>query len=70
LRLSIDQILGPLALGAAARAHPVLVIFCFLAGGALFGIIGVILAVPSALVIRTTLAILYDEPPTADRNRQ
>jgi predicted PurR-regulated permease PerM len=70
LRLSIDQILGPLALGAAARVHPVMVIFCFLSGGALFGIAGVILAVPSALVIRTTLAILYDEPPAIDRNRQ
>jgi predicted PurR-regulated permease PerM len=62
LRLSIDQILGPLALGTAARVHPAMVIFCFLLGGALFGIAGVILAVPSVLVIRTTLAILYDEP--------
>ena len=70
LRLSIDQILGPLALGAAARVHPVMVIFCFLAGGALFGIPGLILAMPAALVIRTTLAILYDEPPVVDRNHQ
>jgi predicted PurR-regulated permease PerM len=70
LRLSIDQILGPLALGTAARVHPVLVIFCFLCGGALFGIAGVVLAVPSALVIRTTLAILYDEPRAHDRNHQ
>jgi predicted PurR-regulated permease PerM len=70
LRLSIDQILGPLALGAAARVHPVMVIFCFLAGGALFGIPGLILAMPAALVIRTTLAILYDEPPVVGRNHQ
>jgi predicted PurR-regulated permease PerM len=70
LRLSIDQIFGPLALGTAARVHPVLVIFCFLCGGALFGIAGIILAVPSALVIRTTLAILYDEPPARDHNHQ
>jgi len=65
LRLSIDQLLGPLVLGSAARVHPVAVIFCFVAGGALFGIIGVILSVPAALVVRTTLAILYDEPQTA-----
>jgi predicted PurR-regulated permease PerM len=48
-------------LGAAGRVHPVLIIFCFLAGGTLFGVIGVITAVPVALVIKTTLAVLYDE---------
>jgi predicted PurR-regulated permease PerM len=62
LRLSIDQLFGPLVLGAAARVHPALVIFCFLAGGTLFGVVGVITAVPVALVIKTTLAALYDEP--------
>lgn len=62
LRISIDQFFGPLALGAAARVHPVLVILCFLAGGLLFGVIGVIMAVPVALVVKVTLAMLYDEP--------
>jgi predicted PurR-regulated permease PerM len=61
LRLSIDQLFGPLALGTAARVHPVLVIFCFLAGGLLFGIPGVILAIPVALTVKVTLSILYDE---------
>jgi predicted PurR-regulated permease PerM len=65
LRLSIDQIYGPIVLGSAARVHPVVIIFCFLAGGVLFGIVGIILAVPAALVVRTTLAILYDEPRPA-----
>jgi predicted PurR-regulated permease PerM len=65
LRLSIDQLLGPIVLGTAARLHPVVVIFCLLAGGALFGIVGIILAVPAALVLRTTLAILYDETQAA-----
>jgi predicted PurR-regulated permease PerM len=65
LRLSIDQLLGPIVLGKASRVHPVGVIFCFLAGGMLFGIVGIILAVPVALVVRTTLAILYDEPRAA-----
>jgi len=62
LRLSIDQLFGPLALGAAARLHPVVIIFCFIAGGVLFGIAGVIMAVPVALGIKTCLAALYDEP--------
>jgi predicted PurR-regulated permease PerM len=62
LRISIDQLFGPLALGAAARVHPVLVIFCFLSGALLFGVVGVIMAVPVALIVRVTLALLYDEP--------
>jgi predicted PurR-regulated permease PerM len=61
LRLSIDQLFGPVVLGAAARVHPVLIIFCFLSGGVLFGIAGVIMAVPVALVVKITLATLYDE---------
>jgi predicted PurR-regulated permease PerM len=64
LRISIDQLFGPLALGAAARLHPALVIFCFLSGALLFGMIGVIMAVPVALVVKVTLALLYDEPAT------
>jgi predicted PurR-regulated permease PerM len=62
LRLSIDQLFGPLALGSAARLHPTLIIFCFLAGGFLFGVSGVILAVPVALTTKVTLTILYDDP--------
>lgn len=61
LRLSIDQIVGPLVLGGAANVHPVLIIFCFLAGAVLLGIPGVIIAVPVALMIKNTLATLYGE---------
>jgi len=68
LRLSIDQLFGPVVLGAAGRVHPVLTVFCFLAGGTLFGIVGVIISVPIALVIKSTLAALYDEPPGGSTN--
>ncbi len=61
LRLSIDQLLGPIVLGTAAHVHPVLIIFCFLAGGIVFGIPGVILAVPVALLVKSTLATLYGD---------
>jgi predicted PurR-regulated permease PerM len=61
LRLSIDQLIGPLVLGSAARVHPVLVLFCFLAGGALFGVVGMILAVPAALLVKVTLSVVYRE---------
>ena len=62
LRLSIDQLFGPIVLGKAARLPPVLIIFCFMAGGVLFGIVGVILAIPVALTIRIVLEIIYEEP--------
>lgn len=60
LRLSIDQFFGPLVLGKAARVRPVLVIFCFLAGGLLLGVSGVILAVPVALAIKVALGMRHE----------
>jgi predicted PurR-regulated permease PerM len=62
LRISIDQFIGPLVLGRAASVSPVLVIFAFLVGGLMFGISGVILALPIALGARVTLQVLYEEP--------
>ncbi|MGH6813150.1 MAG: AI-2E family transporter [Methylocella sp.] len=62
LRLSIDQLVGPVVLGRASAVPPALIIFCFLTGGVLFGIPGVILAVPVALTIKIVLATLYQEP--------
>ena len=62
LRLSIDQIVGPLILGSAARLHPVVIIFAFLTGAALFGIIGLLLAVPVAASIKIVLTMYYAEP--------
>ncbi len=67
LRVSIDQFFGPIVLGSAARVRPIVVIFCFLAGGILFGIVGVILAVPIALTVKVVLAVMYREPHTEPR---
>jgi predicted PurR-regulated permease PerM len=64
LRVSIDQLFGPLVLGRAVRVPPALIIFCFLAGAALLGIVGVIVAVPAALAVKLVLAKLYGEPHT------
>jgi predicted PurR-regulated permease PerM len=61
LRLSIDQIVGPIVLGRAAHVHPVLIIFCFLAGGIVLGIPGIVLAVPLALLVKSTLATVYGD---------
>jgi predicted PurR-regulated permease PerM len=61
LRISIDEFFGPIVLGKAAYLRPVLVIFCFLAGGMLFGIVGVIMAVPVALAVKAFLGEVYHE---------
>jgi len=45
------NILTPQLLGDRVHLHPVWVIFALFAGGALFGFIGVVLAVPAAAVI-------------------
>ncbi|HEY3777661.1 MAG TPA: AI-2E family transporter [Rhizomicrobium sp.] len=62
LRISIDQLIGPIVLGRAARVQPSVVIFCFLAGAILFGVPGVVMAVPVALTIKVVLGVLYNEP--------
>jgi predicted PurR-regulated permease PerM len=67
LRLSIDQLIGPLVLGRAALASPVLIIFAFMVGGLLFGVLGIILAVPVALAVKVTLATVYEEGRAAPR---
>ena len=59
LRVSIDQFFGPIVLGKAAYIRPVMVIFCFLAGAVLFGIVGVVLAIPVALTVKVSLQELY-----------
>lgn len=46
-----QMVLTPLMLGEAIGLHPVWVIFAVLAGGQLFGFIGVLLALPSAATI-------------------
>lgn len=62
LRLVIDQVVGPLILGRAVRLSPVVILFAFLAGGTLYGPLGVLLAVPAAATLKIVLAAYYDEP--------
>ena len=62
LRLSIDNIIGPIVLGHAARLHPVVVIAGFVCGAMLFGVVGLLLAVPMAVCIKIALEHYYAEP--------
>jgi predicted PurR-regulated permease PerM len=66
LRLSIDNLVGPFALGRAVRVHPVIVIFGFVIGAVLFGVIGLVLAVPTAACVKLVLQRYYAEPIAPD----
>lgn len=63
MRLIIDQVVGPLILGRAVQIHPVVVIFAMLCGGVLFGVLGVLLAVPVAASTKIALRLLYNDTP-------
>jgi predicted PurR-regulated permease PerM len=49
-------------LGRAARLHPTVVMFAFLAGGLFLGVAGVILAVPVAASVKVVLDHYYSQP--------
>jgi predicted PurR-regulated permease PerM len=55
------HILAPRILGGHLRLHPAVVIFALLAGNALMGILGVLLAAPLAATINTILTYLVTE---------
>ena len=61
LRVSVDNVVGPLVLGRAVTLHPVVVIIAFLMGASLFGIIGVFVAVPVAAAVKIVLGVWYGE---------
>ena len=67
LRHAEDYFVIPLVIGRIVRLHPAVVIFALLGGGALFGLIGVLLAVPVTATLRLILiyvgAKLRDEDP-------
>jgi predicted PurR-regulated permease PerM len=68
LTIAIHQIegylVGPLVLGRAVRLHAVVVLLALAIGGVLAGIVGALLAVPTAAVIATTYD--YYHPPPDD----
>jgi predicted PurR-regulated permease PerM len=55
LRVSLDDLLGPIILGKAAILHPVIIIFAFVVGGTLFGLLGLLLAVPMSAALRVLI---------------
>jgi predicted PurR-regulated permease PerM len=69
LRHAEDYLVIPTIIGRAVRLHPAIVIFALLSGGAIFGLLGIVLAVPVAATLRLVLiyvrAKLQDEDPFA-----
>ena len=67
LRHTEDYLVIPTVIGRAVRLHPAIVIFALLSGGATFGLLGIVLAVPVAATLRLVLiyvrAKLRDEDP-------
>ena len=61
LRLSIDNLLAPLVLGRYVMLPPPVIIFAFLAGGVLFGFVGVLFAIPVAAAVKVVLADIYGD---------
>lgn len=74
LRHGEDYFVVPLVIGRIVKLHPIVVIFSMLAGGSLLGLLGIILAVPTAATIRLllvyVLARLRDEDPLPELERE
>lgn len=59
-----SQVLSPLLMGKAVHLHPIVVLTAFLIGTFLYGIIGGLLAVPTALLVSAGVDSLRSEPFT------
>ena len=59
IRLLDDSIVQPLTISKSVKLHPLTIIFTILIGGQLFGILGMLFAVPVAGVIKVVSSELY-----------
>jgi predicted PurR-regulated permease PerM len=65
-QLMEGYVLVPRLVGTKIGLHPVAVIFAVLAGGHLFGFLGVLLALPAAAVIMVVLRYAYERYRVSD----
>jgi hypothetical protein len=61
LRMLEDHFVIPQLIGRIVRVHPVLVIFAILAGAHVFGMLGLLLAVPALATLKIVLQAVYFE---------
>jgi predicted PurR-regulated permease PerM len=62
LRQTEDQLIMPQVVGRAVHVHPLVTIFAVLAGERIAGVLGMILAVPTAAAIKVVLDYAYPHP--------
>jgi len=56
-----NNVLSPTILGESVGLHPIVVIFALLAGGKIFGLVGMLLAVPTAAVLRIIFLYIFSK---------
>ena len=61
LRFVIDDVVAPPVLGRSVAVHPVVVMLSYALGGVLFGVTGLLLAVPAAACTRIWLEAAYGD---------
>jgi predicted PurR-regulated permease PerM len=59
LRMTEDQFVMPIVVGRAVHLHPLVTIFAVLLGGNIAGVLGAVLAVPVAAILRVTLDYVF-----------
>lgn len=60
------NILNPKIIGSSAHIHPVIVIFALLAGESTFGLLGALLAVPTASILLTLFKFFFMPSPQTE----
>ena len=63
LRVVIDDVVAPPVLGRSVALHPVVVMLAYALGAVLFGVTGLLLAVPATACIRVWLEAAYGDTP-------
>jgi predicted PurR-regulated permease PerM len=63
LRQTEDQLVMPMVVGRVVHVHPLVTIFAVLAGERIAGVLGMVLAVPTAAAIKVVLDYAYPRPP-------
>ena len=54
-------VINPLVYGKTNRIHPLIVIVSVFAGGILFGVVGIVLSLPLAIIIVSTISYFKDD---------
>ena len=67
VRQIADLFLTPYIMGKITRLHPLLILFAVLAGGKMAGMLGLILAVPIAAVVRILIEFSFDKISDSER---